>query len=117
MLNEAELKYLKMLVLTEFLENCPVDTGELLNSISIEDTEGGFNLTIDAPHTVYTEEAWISPKWNGKTNPNEKWIFQSFLDAFNSVKSHFGAKEMKEVDKEDVPIPEVVRNYVDETYE
>lgn len=26
-----------------------------------------------APYVPYTNEPWISPKWNGKQNPNEGW--------------------------------------------
>lgn len=117
MLSESEMKYLKMLVLTEFTQRCPYDTGELLNSISLEETGNGFNLTIDAPHTVYTEEEWISPRWGGKTNPNEKWIFTSFLESFNAIKSYYGSKELKDINDEEKPIPEEVRKYVEEKYE
>ena len=34
-----------------------------------------------APYAVYTNEPWISPKWNGKTNPNEAWIHRAIQDA------------------------------------
>lgn len=27
-----------------------------------------------APYMPYTNEPWISPKWNGKKNPNEGWF-------------------------------------------
>ena len=27
-----------------------------------------------APYVVYTNEPWISPKWNGKKNPNQGWF-------------------------------------------
>lgn len=27
-----------------------------------------------APYAVYTEYPWISPRWNGRKNPNEGWI-------------------------------------------
>ena len=26
-----------------------------------------------APYMPFTNEVWISPKWNGKKNPNENW--------------------------------------------
>lgn len=26
-----------------------------------------------APYTPFTNEMWISPRWNGKKNPNENW--------------------------------------------
>lgn len=34
-----------------------------------------------APYVPYTNEPWISPKWNGKTNPNEGW-FDRFAAEF-----------------------------------
>ncbi len=27
-----------------------------------------------APYVVYTNEPWLSPKWKGAQNPNEKWF-------------------------------------------
>ncbi len=35
-----------------------------------------FHVYIDeneAPYMVYTNDPWISPRWNGKKNPNEGW--------------------------------------------
>lgn len=32
-----------------------------------------------APYVVYTNEPWLSPKWNGKKNPNEGW-WEKFLN-------------------------------------
>ena len=26
-----------------------------------------------APYMPYTNETWLSPRWNGKQNPNEGW--------------------------------------------
>lgn len=26
-----------------------------------------------APYCYYTDEPWVSPRWNGKKNPNEGW--------------------------------------------
>ena len=26
-----------------------------------------------APYTPFTNEVWISPRWNGKPNPNQNW--------------------------------------------
>lgn len=42
--------------------------------------EGTFVIYVDgdgkngiAPYMPFTNEKWISPKWNGKQNPNEGW--------------------------------------------
>ena len=116
MLSKDTMDFLKSLVLTEFIASAPVKTGELLNSIVLEETDSGFSISITAPHTVYTEETWISPKWDGKTNPNEKWILQAFERSFNKIREYFGALEDKELDKEDYPVPEVVKEYVEQNY-
>jgi len=34
-----------------------------------------------APYAVYTNEPWISPKWNGAVNPNQGWIQSACQDA------------------------------------
>lgn len=57
----------------------PYDSGNLRdNAIKIYRV-GPRKYAIDvdgfiAPYAVYTNEKWISPKWRGKKNPNEKWI-------------------------------------------
>lgn len=60
-------------------ELAPKDTGNLAyNSIRLvrvdKDT---FKIYVDeaiAPYMPYTNEPWVSPRWNGKKNPNEKWF-------------------------------------------
>jgi hypothetical protein len=56
----------------------PYDTGNLsINAIKYEwIDENTFKIYVDqsiAPYMPYTNEPWISPRWNGKKNPNEKW--------------------------------------------
>ena len=34
-----------------------------------------------APYVPYTNEPWLSDRWNGKPNPNEGW-WQRFADEF-----------------------------------
>ena len=34
-----------------------------------------------APYVPYTNEPWVSPRWNGTQNPNENW-FDDFTLAF-----------------------------------
>lgn len=52
----------------------PVRSGKLKASIELVATEKGYKILITAPHTVYTEEKWVSPRWKGRANPNEGWI-------------------------------------------
>lgn len=54
-------------------------TGNLaFNATQIEftsETEAFIGVDKDvAPYMPYTNEPWISPKWKGKKNPNEKWF-------------------------------------------
>ena len=54
----------------------PKDTGNMrYNAFKIEPLgDMKWKIFIDekvAPYVVYVNEKWVSPKWNGKTNPNE----------------------------------------------
>lgn len=79
----------------------PRDTGNLqMNGIEIQFPEPktcviSINEEI-APYVFFTNEKWISPKWNGKQNPNEAWwqrIIAYFMEEF--------AKRLNGVLKED----------------
>lgn len=56
----------------------PIDTGNLRNNaIRYKFENNKCIIYVDqkvAPYMVYTNEPWISPRWNGKKNPNEKWF-------------------------------------------
>ena len=54
-------------------------TGNLRNTATyvIKTSENEVQIFVDsaiAPYVVYTNEPWVSPKWKGKQNPNEKWF-------------------------------------------
>lgn len=54
----------------------PKDTGNLREkSFKVSRTGvGSWKIYIDhgiAPYDIYVNEKWVSPKWNGKQNPNE----------------------------------------------
>lgn len=54
----------------------PIDTGNMsLNAFRFEPLGNmRWKIYIDekkAPYAPYVNEKWISPKWNGKQNPNE----------------------------------------------
>lgn len=65
---------LETYALTYFQNIAPRRTGKLKNSIVLISQPNGFEIDITAPHTVYTEEAWVHPRWRGRKNPNEAWI-------------------------------------------
>lgn len=57
----------------------PIRTGNLrYNSIRLERTgENEIRIYVDekiAPYMPFTNEPWLSPRWNGKKNPNEAWF-------------------------------------------
>ena len=45
-----------------------------------------------APYTPFTNEVWISPRWNGKKNPNEGWWNSAVVDAINVIARSLGGK-------------------------
>lgn len=66
--------------------NAPYDTGNLaIESIRIDPYGNGPAVYIggvdSAPYAPYTNEPWISEKWNGKKNPNEGWIDRAIEEA------------------------------------
>lgn len=58
-------------------EYVPRKTGNMAyNALQYEIQNGILAITVNpdiAPYVSYTNEPWISPKWNGKKNPNEGW--------------------------------------------
>lgn len=56
----------------------PYDTGNLANNaIKIEFPDPNICIIyvdeVVAPYMPFTTRPWVSPKWNGKKNPNEGW--------------------------------------------
>ena len=78
-------------------ELAPYDTGNLaFDAIKISfPSPDVCEIYVDesvAPYMPYTNEQWISPKWNGKQNPNEGWfekaaqiIFEELASALKGV--------------------------------
>ena len=70
-------------------EYVPTDTGNMAyNALQYRVDGDQFIVWIDcdkvggiAPYAPYTNEPWLSPKWNGKQNPNEGW-WQRFVEEF-----------------------------------
>ena len=63
----------------------PWDTGNMATKSLRYQIEGNvFHVYMDegiAPYVVFTNEPWISPRWHGKSNPNEGW-WNDFADIF-----------------------------------
>lgn len=65
----------------------PWDKGNMAtHGLQYEVLDGGKTLHIymdlsQASYTPYTNEPWLSPRWHGKTNPNEGW-WNEWCDTF-----------------------------------
>lgn len=68
----------------------PIDTGNLrYNAVQSrfsgqKSCEIYVNTDI-APYMPYTNEQWTSPKWHGKTNPNQGWFKKAIETAIFGV--------------------------------
>ena len=49
-----------------------------------------------APYAVYTNEAWMSDKWNGRRNPNEGWINRAIESALPMLVNIMGGSISQE---------------------
>lgn len=79
MISEAEQAQVMYLTLAYLRNLVPKRTGNMrYNATKVENLGGGkWRLYVDeeiAPYVPYTNEPWISPKWNGKKNPNQGWF-------------------------------------------
>ena len=82
-MTQTEFEELCMDCVAEVRRRCPRDTGNLMTNGIQFVWLGNFKFKIYvnesiAPYMPYTNEPWISPKWNGKRNPNEAWWQDAF---------------------------------------
>lgn len=78
-MTDADFKATCELAIEQLRNLAPYDTGNLaLNAIKMEFVSSKeCVILVDeaiAPYMPYTNEPWISPRWNGKKNPNEAWF-------------------------------------------
>lgn len=75
---------------------CPVDTGNMkFNAMRFRIENDKFIIEIDeiiAPYVFYTIEKWISPRWNGRKNPNEGWFERGIEFALSEIANKYGAR-------------------------
>lgn len=76
--SNAQFKRICQRAVTELRGLAPYDTGNLaMNAIKMEmESPNVCLIYVDesiAPYMPFTNEPWVSPKWNGKKNPNEGW--------------------------------------------
>ena len=77
-MTKQQFERLCMQAVQKVRERAPRDTGNLAtNGVNyVWEDEKTFVIYVDedvAPYMPFTNEPWISPKWNGKKNPNEAW--------------------------------------------
>lgn len=56
--------------------NAPVTGNLKYNALKVMKSPDGVLVYVDeniAPYMPFTNERWISPRWKGAKNPNEKW--------------------------------------------
>lgn len=75
----------------------PKKTGNMAyNGIRYEFLPGNkAEIYIDAdiaPYVYYTNEPWISPKWNGRINPNEGWIDRAVYRMAQEIANELGGE-------------------------
>lgn len=84
-------------------ERAPEDTGNLkFNAINYVIAKGEMQQAVIfveediAPYMPYTNEPWISPKWNGEKNPNEKWFNEAVEYAIKTLSAKYNGVFRKE---------------------
>lgn len=94
-----EFENVCMYAVRELRRLAPKDTGNLAyNAIRYEWVDPDtFRIYVDpdiAPYMPYTTEPWISPRWNGKKNPNEGW-FQRAADYIAHMVASYAKGELE----------------------
>lgn len=70
----------------------PYDTGNLaINSIRIVGNAVYIGGEI-ADYAIYTNEPWVSSKWNGAKNPNEGWVQAAIHEAVPVIQMALNGK-------------------------
>lgn len=95
----------------------PKDTGNLaFNSIKYRwRSSNTFEIYVDmgdgdaskkmsgiAPYMPFTNEPWISPRWNGKQNPNEQWWNKACKYVMTYISKELGGKLKYDYNKTDM---------------
>jgi len=69
-----------------------LDRGALLGRGTVNTGQAIIIGNSELDYATYTNEVWISPKWNGKQNPNEGWIDTIVIQATRLFGSQYGFK-------------------------
>ena len=75
--------------------NVPYRSGDLKNSFQFTGSEKAIEIKTNLYYMPYTNEPWISPRWKGRQNPNEKWFEESAEFMAKIIARHLGGKYVK----------------------
>ena len=94
-MDDSQLMSIATMAYNHLKNACPVDTGNMkYNAIRLTRvSENKIEVSIEAsiaPYVVYTNEKWLSPRWKGKKNPNEKWIDDAADEIAARIRAFFG---------------------------
>lgn len=88
-MNNIEFEKFVNEFVSKFKPLTPIDTGNLRSSVKFVFTSPTRAVvyvdTKQAPYMPYTNEPWISPRWYGKKNPNEKWFDDAVEEALKKT--------------------------------
>lgn len=74
----------------------PVRSGDLKRSFKFKhNPDGSIEIGTDIYYMPYTNEPWISPRWKGAINPNEKWFEETAEFMAKSIARHIGGKYVR----------------------
>lgn len=71
--------------------SAPYRKGDLSRSIKLIATDLGYQISVNIDYMKYTEEAWISPQWKGRANPNEGWFAEVAELVFRLIRARLRA--------------------------
>lgn len=87
----------------------PKDTGNLRFNATLYENEGDGHLVIYvsgdgekgiAPYAPFTNEPWLSPRWNNKKNPNEGWWDKFVEFVVNYIQTALGGRVEQTIGEE-----------------
>jgi len=84
---------LKKEAVLEFKRGTPYRTGYQQDHIYAKDLpSGGFEVIVNTDYVQYTTDKWVSPRWNGRANPNEDWDKEVANSFIKKAKIRLGAR-------------------------
>jgi len=66
--------HIKEMALMFMRNQAPHRSGDMKASMEANDVPEGIEITVGIYYFPYTELEWISPRWRGRKNPNERWF-------------------------------------------